>query len=53
MLELGGYNHFTFFQEDPPFYLSTYFELITLIREKDDKERKEYNKIDKGSKRKR
>ena len=52
MLELGGYNHFTFFQDNPPFYASSFFELVNMIQEKDDRERKDYKKAEAESKRK-
>ena len=52
MTELGGYNHFDFFQDNPPFYTSTYFELINLIREKDLQEHKAHTKAKRESEKK-
>ena len=35
LTECQGYTHFHFFQDDPPFSCSTYFELLKMISEND------------------
>lgn len=52
MRELKGYTHFDFFNEDAPFYTSTYFTLLDMIQDEYKRKKKNMDEIEKRANKK-